>query len=153
MAAVTIEQDAAYWEVHVKADGGETKQSVEVLVGVATKKDRKFYTALQESKEGTELIVMTLCNSAANVFDTIDNCSLFTCCNIVFCLSCRVSRSQRHYFNEQDFSLERRCRGCCRPTVRSPHGAISVEWRFVAQLFHQSISRSRLSVSIFAGEQ
>jgi competence protein ComGC len=49
LAAVVVEQDAAYWEVHVeRAQEG----SVEAMFGVATKKDRKFYTALEEQEEG-----------------------------------------------------------------------------------------------------
>jgi len=51
LAAVVIEQDAAYYEVHVElSSGGE--ESVEIMVGVATKKDRKFYAALEEEEEG-----------------------------------------------------------------------------------------------------
>jgi hypothetical protein len=49
VAAVVLEQDAAYWEVHVELP--EAK-SVEVMVGVTTKKDRKFYEAHIEG-EGT----------------------------------------------------------------------------------------------------
>jgi hypothetical protein len=51
LAAVVIEQDAAYWEVHVEF--GESADAVaSVMIGVATKKDRKFYTAMEESDEG-----------------------------------------------------------------------------------------------------
>ena len=48
---VTIEQDAAYWEVHIQIpnDG----EATEVMFGVATKKDRKFYKAFEEQEEGT----------------------------------------------------------------------------------------------------
>jgi hypothetical protein len=49
LAAVVIEQDAAYWEVHVEF--GESADA-SVMIGVATKKDRKFYTAMEESDEG-----------------------------------------------------------------------------------------------------
>lgn len=55
LAGVPIEQDAAYWEWHIELpalDGGST--SAEILVGVATKKDRKFYDLLDEKDEGTE---------------------------------------------------------------------------------------------------
>lgn len=49
LAAVAIEQDTAYWEVHIeRVDEG----SVEAMFGVATKKDRKFYIALEELEEG-----------------------------------------------------------------------------------------------------
>lgn len=50
LAAVVIEQDNAYFEVHVveMPEGG----SVEALFGVATKKDRKFYKALEGGEEG-----------------------------------------------------------------------------------------------------
>lgn len=47
LAAVSIEQDAAYWEVHV--EGGE--DAVEAQFGVATKKDRKFFASLEQSNE------------------------------------------------------------------------------------------------------
>jgi hypothetical protein len=50
LAAVVIEQDTAYWEVHVaRAQEG----SAEAMFGVATKKDRKFYAASEEEAEGT----------------------------------------------------------------------------------------------------
>jgi hypothetical protein len=51
LAGVSIEQDAAYWEaqIDIPADGG----AMEVMFGVATKKDRKFYNALDEQEEGT----------------------------------------------------------------------------------------------------
>lgn len=68
LAAVVIEQDAAYWEVHVVDDkqqeegtDGENGNSsnsssvvVEAVFGVATKKDRKFYAALLEELETAE---------------------------------------------------------------------------------------------------
>ena len=41
LAAVNIEQDSAYWEVHIKFNEGEDKQ--DILVGLATKKDKKFF--------------------------------------------------------------------------------------------------------------
>ena len=44
---MSIEQDAAYWEVLVQ--GG--KDSLEAKFGVATKKDRKFYASLEPSSE------------------------------------------------------------------------------------------------------
>ena len=43
-----IEQDAAYFEAHIELESG----SQEVLFGVATKKDQKFYRALEEQEEG-----------------------------------------------------------------------------------------------------
>lgn len=50
IAGVSIEQDAAYWEVQVDIPDG---QSAEIMFGVATKKDQKFYAAFQEQEEGT----------------------------------------------------------------------------------------------------
>jgi len=50
LAGVTLEQDAAYWEIHVEE--GPTDKAIEVMFGVATKKDRKFYNALEEQGEG-----------------------------------------------------------------------------------------------------
>jgi hypothetical protein len=70
LTAVVLEQDAAYWEVHVvgqqqqqqssssssseaapdaaKNDGGK---KCNAMFGVATKKDRQFYNALEEASE------------------------------------------------------------------------------------------------------
>jgi hypothetical protein len=55
LAAVVIEQDAAYWEVHVELAESccaGTDAVASVMIGVATKKDRKFYTVMEESDEG-----------------------------------------------------------------------------------------------------
>lgn len=46
LAAVSIEQDAAYWEWHVGIPSGD---STDIMFGVATKKDAKFYKSLEES--------------------------------------------------------------------------------------------------------
>lgn len=61
MTAVVLEQDAAYWEVHVEqlqpSEATQDTSSKDVkkcnaMFGVATKKDRQFYNALEESAEG-----------------------------------------------------------------------------------------------------
>jgi hypothetical protein len=51
LVGVAIEQDAAYWEAHVEvvAEQSTTAQS-EIMLGVATKKDRQFFNELQEQK-------------------------------------------------------------------------------------------------------
>jgi hypothetical protein len=56
LVGVTIEQDSAYWEIQIDipGDGGG---AYEIMCGVATKKDRKFYDALQEQEEGTNHVV------------------------------------------------------------------------------------------------
>jgi len=46
LAAVTIEQDSAYWEAHV--DGIDENQEIELYFGVATKKDRSYYKSVEE---------------------------------------------------------------------------------------------------------
>ena len=46
LAAVSIEQDAAYWEWHVEIPSGD---STDIMFGVATKKDAKFYKSLEEA--------------------------------------------------------------------------------------------------------
>lgn len=51
LAGVSVEQDAAYWEAHIDIAGEGS--SIDVMFGVATKKDRKFYKALEEQGEGT----------------------------------------------------------------------------------------------------
>ena len=46
---MVLEQDAAYFEVHVEmASAG----SAEIKAGVATKKDRQFYTVREEAEGG-----------------------------------------------------------------------------------------------------
>ena len=52
LAGVLLEQDAAYWEVHVEV-GEPSATAFEVMFGVATKKDRKFYQSDEEKAEGT----------------------------------------------------------------------------------------------------
>lgn len=60
LLGVAVEQDAAYWEGHVDLPEGKGPQ--EIMLGVATKKDRKFYTALEQQEEelpdstGTDLM-------------------------------------------------------------------------------------------------
>mmetsp|Transcript_26126 Transcript_26126/g.72025 ORF Transcript_26126/g.72025 Transcript_26126/m.72025 type:complete len:210 (-) Transcript_26126:688-1317(-) len=62
LVGVVLEQDAAYWEVHIEIPEEGGGISYEVMFGVATKKDRKFYNALQEQEEempstsGTDLM-------------------------------------------------------------------------------------------------
>jgi hypothetical protein len=46
LAAVSIEQDSAYWEFHIEIPKGDSK---DVMFGVTTKKDPKFYRNLEES--------------------------------------------------------------------------------------------------------
>ena len=46
MAGVAIEQDAAYWEWHVQLPEGSSQK---IMFGVATRKDRAFYKAQNES--------------------------------------------------------------------------------------------------------
>jgi hypothetical protein len=50
LVGTTIEQDAAYWECHIEIPSKDT--AYELMFGVATKKDRKFYDALEEQEEG-----------------------------------------------------------------------------------------------------
>jgi hypothetical protein len=47
------DQDSAYWEAHVELQSG----SQEVWFGVATKKDQKFYRALEEQEEGKQIVL------------------------------------------------------------------------------------------------
>jgi hypothetical protein len=54
LVGVTIEQDSAYWEIQIDIPGDDSGAAAyEIMCGVATKKDRKFYDALQEQEEGT----------------------------------------------------------------------------------------------------
>jgi hypothetical protein len=52
LVGTTIEQDAAYWEVHIDVPDDDKGTAYEVMFGVATKKDRKFFNALAELEEG-----------------------------------------------------------------------------------------------------
>jgi uncharacterized membrane protein len=65
LASVAIEQDAAYWEAHIEilTEGS----SFEIMFGVATKKDRKFYNALEEQEEGTYDLA-TCCTFGSNAY-------------------------------------------------------------------------------------
>lgn len=74
LAGVTVEQDAAYWEWHIelsqdakeqlaRQQGGESSDGEEgldggggdaVKFGLATKKDAKFYRALEANEEGDD---------------------------------------------------------------------------------------------------
>jgi hypothetical protein len=52
VAAVPIEQDAAYWEWHVAVQdkNGGASHVEDIMFGVASKKDRKFYQELEENE-------------------------------------------------------------------------------------------------------
>lgn len=56
---MVLEQDAAYWEVHVELQSPEGSQNSNgepvkrnAMFGVATKKDRQFFAALIEKSNG-----------------------------------------------------------------------------------------------------
>jgi hypothetical protein len=49
VAAVPIEQDAAYWEWHIGVQDKNVHLVEDVMFGVASKKDRKFYKELEEN--------------------------------------------------------------------------------------------------------
>jgi hypothetical protein len=55
LAGVSVEQDAAYWEAHIVIPG--EGDAIDVMFGVATKKDRKYYKALEEQEEGTSNLI------------------------------------------------------------------------------------------------
>ena len=69
LTAVVLEQDAAYWEVHVEQQQPSSEAAQDspksdakkcnAMFGVATKKDRQFYNKLEESEgdEGTHLLL------------------------------------------------------------------------------------------------
>ena len=65
----SIEQDAAYWEWQIEKTGGSGSSSADdgdddddedtaPKFGVATKKDQKFYRALQAAEIDGELLVL-----------------------------------------------------------------------------------------------
>ena len=57
LAGVSIEQDAAYWEWHIRLGVKDTLENI--LFGVATKKDASFYQGLKDKvqpEEGTNTI-------------------------------------------------------------------------------------------------
>ena len=49
VAAVPIEQDAAYWEWHVAVLDKNVPLVEDIMFGVASKKDHKFYQELEEN--------------------------------------------------------------------------------------------------------
>jgi hypothetical protein len=50
LVGVAIEQDAAYWEAHIEVVAEQATTESEIMLGVATKKDRQFFNDLQEQK-------------------------------------------------------------------------------------------------------
>lgn len=60
LVGVTIEQDAAYWEWHVGTleddgpPGGDDDPSNALMFGVATKKNSKFYRAMEQNEDNDE---------------------------------------------------------------------------------------------------
>ena len=57
---MVLEQDAAYWEVHVELQSSEgsegaSKEPVKLkaMFGVATKKDRQFFSSVDEKSGST----------------------------------------------------------------------------------------------------
>lgn len=46
LCGVVVEQDAAYWEVHIDVSAGNEQSSYDIMAGVASKKDRSFYASL-----------------------------------------------------------------------------------------------------------
>jgi hypothetical protein len=70
IAAVPIEQDAAYWEWHIAVLttlGLDVHLVEDIMFGVASKKDRKFYQELEENgaeKTGVYGMMMCIGNNA-----------------------------------------------------------------------------------------
>jgi hypothetical protein len=52
LAGVSIEQDAAYWEWHIRLGVKDTLESI--LFGVTSKKDPKFYKELHDKLQPEE---------------------------------------------------------------------------------------------------
>jgi hypothetical protein len=84
LAGVPIEQDSAYWEAHVTdLSGTSTTDQLEVWFGVASKKDRQFYKALEEETGTCEngdvssvetytaawCLLLTIAHSVARLFN------------------------------------------------------------------------------------
>lgn len=66
LIGTTVEQDAAYWECHIEVPDSDEGTAYEVMFGVATKKDRKFYDALAEQEEGTWRLSWRRCRTACD---------------------------------------------------------------------------------------
>jgi hypothetical protein len=75
LVGTTIEQDAAYWEVHIDVPDDDKGTAYEVMFGVATKKDRKFYNALAELEEGRWCGVCALPKNNSLLTHTKSPCS------------------------------------------------------------------------------
>jgi hypothetical protein len=71
LAAVVLEQDAAYWEVHVEQQQQSEDKIVKcnAMFGVASKKDRQFYTALEDQAD-SEGIYIFLPITASSILNT-----------------------------------------------------------------------------------
>lgn len=50
LVGVAIEQEASYWEAHVQMEASSHSQ--EIMFGVSTKKDQRFYKELEDLHEG-----------------------------------------------------------------------------------------------------
>ena len=77
-----LEQDAAYWEVHVEhqqqpseaAHDSSAKElkKCNAMFGVATKKDRQFYNALEESSDDEGRHSLKFRSIGAELFGAIE---------------------------------------------------------------------------------
>ncbi|GKZ00588.1 hypothetical protein MPSEU_001011000 [Mayamaea pseudoterrestris] len=54
IVGVSIEQDSAYWEVHVDM-GKEGSAPMELLVGVSLKRDRAFFKAMEDTPAASQV--------------------------------------------------------------------------------------------------
>jgi len=52
LIGTALEQDAAYWEYHISLPAGKHVDTI--LFGLSTKKNRKFYDEMKNSKESEE---------------------------------------------------------------------------------------------------
>jgi hypothetical protein len=129
LATVVIEQDAAYWEIHVEivpASEGEGSKLNGVMFGVATKKDRKFYQALEEAADEGKRKKGEVCIYISSSIE-------------IHSLSCRKSgytRDEWDSVNEQTIGIEWRCDWCSRTTVGFAHGAVFGQWRIAPRGVH-----------------
>lgn len=52
VVGVSVEQDSAYWEVHIDLVSDEA-EAIELLAGVTERRDRAFFKSLEEIPPGT----------------------------------------------------------------------------------------------------
>ena len=104
------------WECHIEIPGDDKGTAYELMFGVATKKDRKFYDALAEQEEGgctQQVWQSTLSTRFWIQYAFVLNIKMLSSsCNVY-----RKSRFEWYGPNAKDSRKKWFCGGCCRPAI------------------------------------